>query len=89
MLAKNEEVSVPGFLIPTKAFELQTIPKKKPENAMNEDVLKEEEERKEKIAATRRKFKEKHRMILENLMKKNKEIGKKVGEHPLGLGLHS
>lgn len=42
------------------------------------EVIREEEEKREKIALMRKKFKEKHRQILENLTKKNKENEKKV-----------
>ena len=87
-LKARQEGSNPnaGFLAPTKAFEIQAqtaplaIMKKKlqEQQITEEEQVKMDEERREQVAAIRRKFKEKNRNILLSLMNKNKEIEKKV-----------
>lgn len=62
------------LLAPTKAFENNQIKKKVSEVLIEET----EEEKRERIAAIRRKFKEKNKQTLENLKKKNQDNIQKV-----------
>lgn len=72
-------VNLPGFLAPTKAFQVQSVPKTvKQVMLTDEELLKQEEEKREHIASIRRKFKEQHKKTLASLVNKNKEGEKKV-----------
>lgn len=53
----------------------------------DEDLKRQEEEKREQIAQIRRKFKEQHKRILMTLLQKNKELEKKVSEHHNGIVL--
>jgi len=82
----------PGFLAPTKAFEVQSVPNKRKEENVKlteEEQRQLEDEKKEQIGAIRRKFKEKNKQILRALMEKKKMVDKKVSRrqrylHALG-----
>lgn len=72
--------SIPSFLAPTKAYQVQCVPTKTVEQVVftDEDLRRQEEEKREQVAAIRRKFKEQHKKILNALKKKNEEDNKKV-----------
>ena len=72
--------STPSFLAPTKAYQVQCVPTKTVEQVVftDEDLRRQEEEKREQVAAIRRKFKEQHKKILNALKKKNEEDNKKV-----------
>eukprot|EP01041_Mallomonas_annulata_P008133 gene8133-16709_t len=69
-----------GFLAPTVAYEVQKVSRK--EEAVTpldlEEARLQEEARTEEIAGIRRKFKERHKRILQLLMEKKKEEEQKV-----------
>lgn len=75
----KDQEDLPGFLASTKAFESQQVMNSR-KNGRNDDSSDEEidDERRMKIVETRRKFKEKQRLLLESLTKKNRENEKKV-----------
>lgn len=72
--------AAPNFLAPTKAFQVQSVQAKPTQQVIltDEDLVRQEQEKREHIAAIRRKFKEQHKKILNALKKKNEEEGKKV-----------
>jgi hypothetical protein len=73
-----EDDVVPSFLAPTKAFQVQSIKLAKQIVLTDDDLIRQEEEKREKIAELRRKFKEQHKKILHSLASKNKETEKLV-----------
>ena len=70
----------PGFLAPTKAFQVQSMPAKTAQQVIltDEDLVRQEQGKREYVAAIRRKFKEQHKKILIALKRKNEEDEKKV-----------
>lgn len=82
MQTDSESSAVPSFLAPTKAYENQSVTKSKRKQDVvitsSEELSKQEEDRKAHITAIRRKFKEKHKQELENLIRKKKEMDRKV-----------
>lgn len=70
----------PNFLAPTKAFQVQSMPSKTAQQVIltDEDLVRQEQEKRDHIAAIRRKFKEQHKKILNALKKKNEDDSKKV-----------
>ena len=67
-----------SLLQPTTAYKLQSIQKATQEAISEEDALRLEEEKREYIASIRRKFKEQHKLILNQLAAKKKEEQEKV-----------
>lgn len=57
--------AAPNFLAPTKAYQVQCVPNKaQPQMVItDEDLMRQEAEKREQIAAIRRKFKEQHKKI--------------------------
>lgn len=78
--AKFPAGAPPNFLAPTKAFQVQSMPAKTAQQVIltDEDLVRQEQEKHDHIAAIRRKFKEQHKKILNALKKKNEEDSKKV-----------
>ena len=72
--------ATPNFLAPTKAFQVQSVPVKFAQQVIltDEDLVRQEQEKRDHIAAIRRKFKEQHKKILNALKKKNDDESKKV-----------
>lgn len=72
--------ATPNFLAPTKAFQVQSVPVKLAQQVIltDEDLVRQEQEKRDHIAAIRRKFKEQHKKILNALKKKNEDESKKV-----------
>lgn len=70
----------PSFLAPTKAYQTQCMPAKTVPQVVftDEDLVRQEAEKREKVAAIRRKFKEQHKKILDALKRRNEEDSKKV-----------
>ena len=78
-LDEDKHDVVPSFLAPTKAFQVQSVVKLAKQVVLtDEDLIRQEEEKREKIAELRRKFKEQHKKILMSLANKNKESEKMV-----------
>lgn len=77
---KGTDTPAPSFLAPTKAFQVQCVPAKTAQQVVftDEDLQRQEAEKREQIAAIRRKFKEQHKKILNALKKKNEDESKKV-----------
>jgi hypothetical protein len=71
---------VPGFLAPTKAFQVQSMPSRTAAQVIltDEDLVRQEQEKHDHIAAIRRKFKEQHKIILNGLKMKKEEEERKV-----------
>jgi hypothetical protein len=78
----STSLATPSFLAPTKAYEQQSVAKAKRRQdtviATSDEIFRQEEDRKARIGALRRKFKEKHRQELESLVLKKKEMDRKV-----------
>lgn len=66
---------LPTFLAPTKAFKVQQMPKKlAPVEVPAEEVARLEQEKLEQVTKIRRKFKEQHKMLLQQLSVKNEQL---------------
>ena len=63
--AKLTAGAVPSFLAPTKAYQVQCAPSKTAQQVVftDEDLLRQEQEKREQVAAIRRKFKEQHKVL--------------------------
>lgn len=82
--------ATPNFLAPTKAFQVQSVQAKATQQVFltDEDLVRQEQEKHDHIAAIRRKFKEQHKKILNALKQKNEEDGKKVIDSHILLSKH-
>jgi hypothetical protein len=72
--------AVPSFLAPTKAYQVQCMPSKTVQQVVftDEDLQRQEAEKREQVALIRRKFKEQYKKILAALKRKNEEESQKV-----------
>jgi hypothetical protein len=79
--AKLPAGAAPSFLAPTKAYQVQCAPARTAQQVVftDEDLLRQEQEKREQVAAIRRKFKEQHKKILNALKAKNEEDERRVG----------
>jgi hypothetical protein len=79
-VATTASGAVPSFLAPTKAYQVQCMPSKTVQQVVftDEDLQRQEAEKREQVALIRRKFKEQHKKILAALKRKNEEESQKV-----------
>jgi hypothetical protein len=79
-VATTASGAMPSFLAPTKAYQVQCMPSKTVQQVVftDEDLQRQEAEKREQVALIRRKFKEQHKKILAALKRKNEEESQKV-----------